>query len=443
MKNLLAVLLIVFTFYFCSYGNQGGTKSLPNYIAGRAKLLTSFSDLDAIIEAAGDRKLALLGEASHGTHEYYAWRDSISRRLITEKGFSFIAVEGDWASLYELNRYVKNMPGAAASAKDVLLGLDRWPLWMWGNHEVVELAEWLREHNEGLPFEEKVGFYGMDVYDEWRSKSALLNMLEELNPALHKQVHALYACFRPFGGDSWAYARSVQRGMQSCESEFSQAVQLIQETYPDNETINDYEKFYLLQNALVVKHAEKFYRKAVASQDASSWNSRVNYMNLTVNRLLELYGPDSKGIVWAHNTHVGDARFTEMRQFGQVNIGQLAREQHGPENVFIVGFSTYRGNVLAGSGWASEMQNMRVPRARSNSIEYKFNKSGLEQFVLVFTDEDRRNEAFVEPFGNRAIGVVYNPALDHQQNYVLSIVPLRYDAMIFFRETRALSPLRR
>ena len=441
-KNTL-ILLLAFLFNVCSYGNAGQTEELSKYISHRANELLSSTQLNDLINEAGLRRLALLGEASHGTHEYYAWRDSISRRLITEKAYSFIAVEGDWASLYELNRYVKNMPGAAASAQEVLLGLDRWPLWMWGNHEVAELAEWLREHNEGLPFEEKVGFYGMDVYDEWRSKQALLAMLEELNPDLHSHVNALLACFRPFRGDSWAYARSVQRGMQSCEGEFGQIVQLIAKEYEDDDTLGDYEKFYLLQNALVVKHAEKFYRKAVASQDASSWNSRVNYMNLTVNRLLDLYGPDSKGIVWAHNTHVGDARFTEMRQFGQVNIGQLAREQHGPENVFIVGFSTYRGNVMAGSGWGSEMQNMRVPGARSNSIECKFNKSGLEQFVLVFTDEDRRNEAFVEPFGNRAIGVVYNPALDHQQNYVLSIVPLRYNAMIFFRETRALSPLRR
>jgi erythromycin esterase len=443
MRKSIPILFLAFIFNFCSYGNSGQPVSLPEYIGQRAIPLISSSNLEEVFEAAGDRKLTLLGEASHGTHEYYAWRDSISRRLIAERGYRFIAVEGDWASLYELNRFVKNMPGAATSAREVLLGIDRWPLWMWGNEEVVALAEWMREFNAALPAEKKVGFYGMDVYGEWRSKSALLDMLEDLNPALHKHVHALYACFRPFGGDSWAYARSVQRGMQSCESEFSQVVQLIQETYPDNEAINDYEKFYLLQNALVVKHAEKFYRKAMASQDASSWNSRVNYMNLTVNRLLELYGPDSKGIVWAHNTHVGDARFTEMRQFGQFNIGQLAREQHGPENVFIVGFSTYRGNVKAGSSWGSQMQNMRVPRARSNSIEYKFNQTGPDRFVMVFNEEDRQHEAFNQPMGNRAIGVVYNPARDHQQNYVLSIVPMRYDAMIFFRETRALSPLRR
>jgi len=443
MKNLLAALLIVVTFNLCSYGNQGGTESLPDYIAGRAKPVTSSANLDPIIQAAGDRKLALLGEASHGTHEYYAWRDSISRRLIVEMGFNFIAVEGDWASLYELNRYVKNMPGAASSAREVLLGLDRWPLWMWGNEEVVALAEWLREFNEPLPAEEKVGFYGMDVYDEWRSKRALLDLLAELNPDLHKQVHALLACFRPFNGDSWAYARSVQRGMQSCEGEFQQIVKLVEEELAGQSDIYRYDHFYVLQNALVVMHAEKFYRKAVASQDASSWNSRANYMNLTVNRLLELYGPDSKGIVWAHNTHVGDARFTEMRQFRQENIGQMAREQHGPENVFIVGFSTYRGNVKAGSEWGSAMRNMRVPGARSNSIENKFSQTGLDRFVMVFNEEDRQHEAFNEPIGNRAIGVVYTPARDHQQNYVLSIVPLRYDAMLFFRETRALNPLRR
>ncbi len=443
MKKLIGGLLLVFVFNFCSYATLSSTGNLTEYIAGRAQPLVSATDLDAIIHAAGNRKLVLLGEASHGTHEYYAWRDSITRRLILEKGYNFIAVEGDWPSLYELNRYVKNMPGASASAREVLLGLDRWPLWMWGNHEVAELAEWLRRHNEGLPFEKKVGFYGMDVYDEWRSKRALLAMLEELDLSLHKQVYALLACFSAFGGDSWAYAQSVQRGRHSCDTELGQMVQLIREEIENFDSLGEYEKFYLIQNALVVKHAEKFYRKAVASQDASSWNSRVNYMNLTVNRLLELYGTDSKGIVWAHNTHVGDARFTEMRQFGQLNIGHLAREQHGADNVFIVGFSTYRGHVKAGSGWGSPMQIMRVPRARVQSIEYIFNQAGIDRFVMVFNDNDRRHEVFSQPHGNRAIGVVYNPLRDHLQNYVLSIVPLRYDAMIFFHETRALSPLRR
>lgn len=443
MRKSIPIFLLAFIFNFCSYGNLGGTGSLPEYISKRAVPLINSVNLAELIEIAGNRKLTLLGEASHGTHEYYAWRDSISRRLIAEKGFNFIAVEGDWASLYELNRYVKNMQGAATSAREVLLGLDRWPLWMWGNEEVVALAEWLREFNDALPADKKVGFYGMDVYDEWRSKSVLLDLLADLNPDLHKQVHALLACFRPFNGDSWAYARSVQRGLQSCAGEFQQIVQLVEEELAGQLDIDRYDHFYVLQNALVVKHAEKFYRKAVASQDASSWNSRANYMNLTVNRLLELYGPDSKGIVWAHNTHVGDARFTEMRQFRQENIGQMAREQHGSENVFIVGFSTYRGTVKAGSEWGSAMRNMRVPGARSNSIDYKFSQTGLDRFVMVFNEEDRQHEAFNEPIGNRAIGVVYTPARDHQQNYVLTIVPLRYDAMLFFRETRALNPLRR
>lgn len=443
MKKFIGGLVIVFIFNFFSFGSQSATGNLSDYIAGRARPLISATDLDAIIGLAGGRRLALLGEASHGTHEYYAWRDSISRRLIVEKGFSFIAVEGDWASLFELNRYVKNLPGAAASAREVLLGLGRWPVWMWGNEEVVALAEWLRKHNDALPAEKKVGFYGMDVYDEWRSKRALLDMLAELNPGLHNQVHALLACFRPFDGNSWEYARSVQGGMQSCEADFLKMVQLLEKELPEKLHIDSYNQFYLLQNALVLKHAEKFYRKAVASQDASSWNSRVNYMNLTVNRLLGLYGPDAKGIVWAHNTHVGDARFTEMRHFRQVNIGQLAREQHGAENVFIVGFATYRGQVKAGSGWGSQMHNMRVTRALSNSIEYIFNQTGLEQFVMVFNEEDRRHQAFIAPLANRAIGVVYNPVRDHQANYVMSIVPLRYDAKIFFHETRALNPLRR
>ncbi len=441
MKNIIVYIAGFLIFTACVYGEDSDDRGdLPSFIRDRAYVLRDADDLDQMISVAGDRKLVLMGEASHGTREYYAWRDSISRRLIAEHGFRFIAVEGDWASLYELNRYVKDLPGAAGSARKILEGLNRWPLWMWGNEEVVALAEWLRDFNDRLPSDEKVGFYGKDVYDEWNSLEKVLLFLQEHDRDLYEQVSGYYACLAPYDGDSWQYAQMVARGAGDCVIALGAAVDLIRDEAHRFEHLPAYEYFYLMQNALVVKHAEKFYRKSVTRQDASSWNSRVYYMNLAVNRLLDFYGPEAQGIVWAHNTHIGDARFTEMHQRRQNNIGQLTRVEHGPDHVFLIGFSTYEGTVKAGAGWGERMQKMEVPRARSNSIEDIFKQTGLERFYLLFDDADRTHEQFTQAYGNRAIGVVYNPRQDARQ-YVQTIVPLRYDAVLFFSETEALTPL--
>jgi erythromycin esterase len=435
-------ILIIATFLLivnCCFGNTDESARLVSYIESRAKPMEKSSDLDEIINACEGSKLVLLGEASHGTHEYYAWRDSISRRLISEHGFNFIAVEGDWASIYELNRYVKNLPGAASSAKEVLEKLDRWPQWMWGNKEVEALAERLRGYNDNLPYSKKVGFYGMDVYDEWRSKEVLLSYVERKAPHLLEQIMLNYSCIGPFKPDSWLYARAAALGETNCIEELKNVVDLLAMEREKIE-VDDYDYFYAMQNALVVKHAEKFYRKAVSSRDASSWNSRVRYMHLTVSRLLYLYGENSKGIVWAHNTHIGDARFTEMSNWKQENIGHLFRVELGPENVFLIGFGTYEGTVKAGSQWGSRMQTMKIPKAAAGSFEEILSKVSQNRFFLIFNDEDRRNEDFVAPRGNRAVGVVYNPRNDHHQNYVLTILPLRYDVFLFFKETKALNP---
>lgn len=429
---------IFFAIFFTSACAADGP--LEKWIASRARPLSVAADMDELIDRAGDAKLVLLGEASHGTHEYYAWRDSISRRLISEKGFRFIAVEGDWASLYELNRYVKDMPGAADSALDVLMGLDRWPMWMWGNREVLGLIEWLRSTNDGSPSDQKVGFYGMDVYDEWRSKRVLKAFLKEHHPGMYGEARDLLDCFSAFDGDSWMYAQAVARGRPDCTAATGALVALLREGREDLAHVSDEDYFYAMQNALVVKYAEQFYRKAVTRQDASSWNSRVRYMHLCVSRLLEAYGPEAKGIVWAHNTHIGDARFTEMYHQRQENIGQLSRLKHGPEEVFLIGFGTYEGTVKAGAGWGERMQRMQVPEARPGSIETVLKEAGPERFYLLFDDADRTHEAFMEPMGNRAIGVTYNPRNDRFQ-YVMTIVPLRYDALIFFRRTQALESL--
>ncbi len=440
MKSVLIIKLGLLIFLQSCANSGNGNNSLEDYIANKAIDIENASDLDRLIAEAGDKKLVLLGEASHGTHEYYAWRDSISRRLISEHNFDFIVVEGDFASLYEINKYVKGLPGAAESAEDALLNLDRWPLWMWGNKEIVNLVEWLHDFNKELPENEKVGFYGMDVYDEWRSKKALIGFLKEKSPELHKLVKEKYGCFSPYLEDSWLYARDVRGGSVDCSGITVEVINLLIDNKSKMENISDYDFFYALQNAYVIKNAERFYRKSVVGQRHEGWNARATHMYETAKRLRELYGENSKGIVWAHNTHIGDAYHTDMRYRDEVNIGQLSRKYFEPENVFLVGFVTYKGTVMAGLQWGGQRQIMEVPKAQTASVEDFLNRTGKESFYLIFDEEDRNHPQFMRSLGNRAIGVSYNPRYDFRQ-FVHTIVPMRYDALIFFHETKALSPL--
>lgn len=430
--KLQATLVLFFTFLFSS-AQIFKEKAIP---------LESENSLDQLINSAGDKKLVLLGEASHGTQEYYVWRDQISRKLIANHNFNFIAVEGDFASLYELNKYVKNKEGAAKTAREVLLKLDRWPTWMWANEEVVALAEWLKSHNDKLPHARKVGFYGMDVYDEWRSKQRVLEILKNTSTSLFKSVQNQYHCFNPNKGRSWQYAQAVKLGKPSCATSTKNVVELIKNNRTLLNELSDDAYFYLLQNAIVVHNAEKFYRKSVISDDASSWNARAIHMHETVNDLLRHYGENSKGIVWAHNTHIGDASFTNMVNFGQQNIGQLSREQYGSEDVFLIGFTTNSGTVMAGSSWGATMREMKIPNAKPNTVESKMNKTGLDAFYLIFDAEDRNNKEMMQALGNRAVGVVYNPRQDNRQ-FVPTILPMRYDAKVFFKQSTSLKPLKK
>lgn len=428
MKYLIGFLLFLFSLF--SSAQSFKHKTIP---------LDDASSLDKLLFATTDKKLVLLGEASHGTHEYYLWRDKISRRLIAEQDFNFIAVEGDFASLYELNRYVKNLDGAASSAREILLKLDRWPTWMWANEEVVALAEWLRKHNDNLPQDEKVGFYGMDVYDEWNSKAAILDLLKSSNLDAYDYVKKEYSCFQPYIGDSWSYATAVRMGKEACVAATKRVVTYVRNNREAFTNLTNDEYFYLLQNAIVVHNAEEFYRESVASSSAVSWNSRVHHMHGTVQDLLNLYGENSKGIVWAHNTHIGDAEYTSMRNRGEKNIGQLSREKLGRENVFLIGFATYQGKVMAGSSWGAPMEEMTIPPAIKKSIEHKLNKVDLDSYYLIFDEEDRK-EKNLKTTSNRAVGVVYNPRGDRYQ-FIPTIVPLRYDALLFFKETTSLQVL--
>lgn len=406
---------------------------------GRNELpLRDDADLDPLLERIGDARVVLLGEASHGTSEFYTWRHRISRRLVEEKGFSFIAVEGDWPDCYAINRFVKGGREHGADARKALHAFERWPTWMWANEEVVALAEWLRAHNDALEPGRRVGFYGLDVYSLYDSMEAVIRYLEGVDPEAAARARSAYGCFDPYEGDVQDYAMATVLVPTSCEEE---ALRTLVELRTRGRELaeDDPEGFFdAEQNALVARNAERYYR-AMIRGGGSSWNVRDQHMTETLARLLEHHGDGAKAIVWEHNTHVGDARATDMQRAGMVNVGQLARERWGGE-VVIAGFSSYAGSVIAGEQWGAPMRRMTVPPAREGSWEALMHAAGARDRLLLLEGLDGVPGA-LEPRGHRAIGVVYHPERERLGNYVPSVLPYRYDALLHIEQSRALRPL--
>jgi len=397
--------------------------------------------LDPLLDRIGETRIVLLGEASHGTAEYYTWRHLISERLIGEKGLSCIAVEGDWPDCYRVNRYVKGATNSGGSAREVLHAFNRWPTWMWANEEVVALSEWLRRFNENLPEAERVGFYGLDVYSLWDSLHAVVEYLNRVDPPAAEVAKEAYRCFEPYGEDVQEYARATAFVPASCEAEVVGTLSMLRRkipAYPDDREA----AFNAEQNALVAKNAELYYRTMIRG-DTASWNIRDHHMADTLDRLIQFHGPTAKAIIWEHNTHIGDARATDMSEEGMVNVGQLVRERYGEENVVLVGFGSYRGSVIAAVAWEAPMEVMPVPPAAEASWEEILHRVAPRDRLIVFENVDRLpgNERLYEWRGHRAIGVVYHPNRERFGNYVPTMMPFRYDAFIYLDETQALHPL--
>lgn len=404
-----------------------------------ARPLASDRDLDPLMARVGDARYVLLGEATHGTSEFYTWRSRLTRRLIEERGFSFIAVEGDWPDCYRVNRYVKGRPGAGVSARSVLHAFDRWPTWMWANREVADLAEWLHAYNRTRGDEGKVGFYGLDVYSLWDSMRAVVGYLDRVDPEAARRARRAYECFAPYREDEQRYARATALAPVSCEDAVVKALAALRQSATPHREDGREAYFEAEQNALTARNAERYYR-AMVRGGADSWNVRDGHMVETLDRLMALHGPDAKAVVWEHNTHVGDARHTDMADEGEFNVGQRVRETHGGDGVFLAGFSTHRGTVIAGDAWGAPAEEMDVPPGRPGSYEDVFQRLGGGDALLLL-DEAPRSDELLEPRGHRAIGVVYRPAYEHLGNYVPTVMPLRYDAMLFVEETRAVTPL--
>jgi len=399
--------------------------------------LSSSQDLDPLLDEIGNAAYVLLGEASHGTHEFYTWRSAISKRLITEKGYSFIAVEGDWPDCYQINRYVKGYNEGGTSAIEVLKKFKRWPTWMWANWEIAALMEWLRKYNAGRPVDKKVGFYGLDVYSLWESMEVIVNYLRKEDPKTAKLAIEAMRCFEPYD-EGQDYARATLNLSPNCADEVIRLLKAIQtrsQRYDhDREASLNTE-----MNARVIANAEKYYRSMVSFRD-ESWNLRDAHMVDTLESIMQFHGRKAKGIVWEHNTHVGDARYTDMRDDGLWNVGQLVREKHAEkQGVYIVGFASYEGTVIAGKLWGGKMQVMNVPPAMKNSIEYMLHADSSDDRIILLNN-DYWKERFDDYIGHRAIGVVYRPEYE-RGNYVPTLLPFRYDALIYLDKTKALHPL--
>ena len=408
-------------------------------LTGLARPLRTADDLDPLLERVGDARVVLLGEASHGTHEYYAWRAAITRRLVEEKGFGVVAVEGDWPDCYRVNRSVRLRPGADPDPRDALLGFDRWPTWMWANQDVVEFTAWLQGHNRALPERERVGFYGLDVYSLWESMQHLLDYLREHEPQHVESAVAAMRCFEPYGEDAQSYAWATRFAPSSCETA---VIELLRRLCAERDVQVDGDdpeaRFAAEQNAAVAAGAERYYR-AMVRGSAESWNVRDVHMADTLDRLLDFH--QTKAVVWEHNTHIGDARATDMAAAGMVNLGQLARERHGEADVVLVGFGAHRGTVLAGDAWGAPVRRLPVPPARAGSLEAVLHERIGRDALLVFPEHDRPRE-LTSRLDHRAIGVVYSPARERWGNYVPTVLGERYDAFLYFEDSRALQPLR-
>ena len=405
------------------------------------------SDFDALLQRVGDARFVLIGEASHGTHEFYRIRAEITKRLIREKGFSAVAVEADWPDAYRVNRFVRGR-GTDADATDALGGFRRFPQWMWRNADVLDFVGWLRGHNESGA-DPSVGFYGLDLYSLHASIEAVLTYLRTVDPDAALRAQARYACFDHVGPDLRRYGAAALYGLApSCEREVvAQLIEL-------RRAAGDYAKrdgrldpdalFYAEQNARVVRNAEAYYRAAVAG-GVSSWNLRDRHMAETLSLLSEYLGRGGekvKIVVWAHNSHLGDATWTELGARGELNVGQLIREQH-PHDSLLVGFTTYMGSVTAASDWDAPAERKRVRPALDGSYEQLFHSAELGNSLLLFDHGHELAWMMEEPRLERAIGVIYRPETERMSHYFSASLSRQFDAVLHYDVTRAVEPLER
>ena len=401
------------------------------------------ADHSPLIDLIGDARFVLLGEGSHGTHEFYATRAEITKRLIQEKGFTAVAVEADWPDAYRVNRFVRG-EGDDRSANQALSGFRRFPTWMWRNTVVLDFVRWLRDFNSKRDAQTKAGFFGLDLYSLFNSMEAVVGYLDRVDPEAAMRARYRYGCFEHFAEDSQAYGYVASFDLsRSCEDEAINQLVELQRRGMDGLHRGGADDFFdAEQNARLVKNAEEYYRSMFRGR-RSSWNLRDTHMVETVDALvayLSRQGREPKIVIWAHNSHLGDARATEMGRHGELNVGQLIRQKYGDAS-FLVGFTTYTGTVTAATEWDEPGERKRVRPALPDSYERAFHDAGLPGFFLPLNNGASDLPLFSEPRLERAIGVIYRPETERVSHYFEADMPAQFDAVYHFDETRAVEPL--
>lgn len=402
-------------------------------------------DMSALIKDLADKYFVLLGEATHGTQEFYQARVDITKRLIIDHGITAIAIEGDWPSAARVNRYVRGQ-GVDANANEALADFTRFPLWMWRNTIILDFVIWLRHHNEGLPLAQQVGFYGLDMYSMYESVAAVLEYLDRVDPDAAADARAAYACLDRLGSERH-YGYGVSLGKRaSCEEEVVRQLMSLREAglmyVREGNVLAEDDQFEAEQNACLIQSAESYYRQ-MFDRRVNTWNLRDSHMLDTLDHLhrhltRRLQRP-AKIVVWAHNSHVGDARATYMGQRSQHTVGQLARERYGSDACALVGFTTYTGTVTAASEWDGPAERKRVRPALADSFETIFHRTGVPRFYLPLTGEI--GQMLRRPRLQRAIGVLYLPQSERASHYFECRLSDQFDAIVHIDQTHALEPL--
>jgi erythromycin esterase-like protein len=409
----------------------------------------SASSFDPLLDRIGDASIVLLGEASHGTHEFYSARAVITRRLIEERGFNAVAVEADWPDAHRVNRYVRGADDPDPDADAALAGFRRFPTWMWRNRDVLDFVAWLRRHNSARPRARRAGFYGLDLYSLFGSIQSVLEYLDRVDPEAAERARFYYGCFDHVRQDSQEYGYQASLDIsRSCQDEVvAQLADLrrkaVEYAGRDGLAAED-EYFDAEQNARLVRDAERYYRAMFAGRDRS-WNLRDTHMADTLDELiahLERHGVQAKVVVWEHNSHLGDARATEMGAGGELNVGQLVRERHGPDAV-LIGFTTHEGTVTAADGWGKPAFRKHVRPSLPGSVERLFHESDLGRFCLIFDEDDDLAESLRADLLERAIGVIYRPRTERISHYFRARVSEQFDAVLHYDTTHAVEPLER
>jgi erythromycin esterase-like protein len=415
---------------------------LPRLIADAAEPLPDIDDrtFGEFFDRFADARVVLLGEASHGTSEFYRARAAISRHLIERHGFNIVAVEADWPDAATIDRYIRHRPWREGE----LRAFERFPAWMWRNQEFDGFVRWLREHNGQRPYEKMTGFYGLDLYNLSGSMHAVIDFLEREDPELARLAHRRYGCLDPWAEQPQLYGRNALiEGYARCEVGVVQMLKDLLQKQIDCFAPECDEWLDAAANARLVKDAEAYYR-VMYHGSAESWNLRDTHMFDTLNMIFDAKGEASKAIVWAHNSHIGNAAFTDMGMHREeLNIGQMAKEKWGAD-ARLIGLGTHTGTVAAAADWDEPMKSKRVRPSLPDSYERMSHESEVPNFLLDLREGERDERLageLMEPRLERFIGVIYRPETERWSHYSEAILPRQFDAWLWFDETQAVTPL--